>query len=65
MKCVKTKGGEVKRIADKEAQDLVRSGEASFVPRHEWKKVRGEVNYRKGDRRPGGANPPHEEVKGK
>lgn len=38
MKCVKTKGGEVKRIADDEAQELVRSGDATFVPKGEWKK---------------------------
>ena len=41
MKCIKTKSGDIKRLDDKSAEQLVRSEGASYVPKHEWKKVRG------------------------
>jgi hypothetical protein len=38
MKCIKTKDGEIKRVQDKEAEVLCRSGEATFIPKSLWKK---------------------------
>lgn len=38
MKCVKTKSGEITRVDDIVADKMVRSGEATFIPRSEWKK---------------------------
>lgn len=38
MKCVKTKSGEIARIDDQVADKMVRSGEATFIPKSEWKK---------------------------
>ena len=52
MKCVKTKAGEVQRVENDAAESLVRGGGATFVPKSEWKKVRGKVNYLKGDKLP-------------
>ena len=43
MKCIKTAKGKVTRVEDGVAHEMVRSGEAKFVAKSEWKKVRGPV----------------------
>jgi hypothetical protein len=41
MKCIKmTVGGEIKRVENEVAFQYVAAGEAMFVPRAMWKKVR-------------------------
>jgi len=37
MKCVKH-GDKIKRVTDQEAATLVKSGQATYVPKREWKK---------------------------
>lgn len=46
MKCVRTKSGEVTRVDNDVAETMVRSGEATFVPRSEWKKDNPEHDKR-------------------
>ena len=38
MKCIKKNGGEIKRLADKEAHNLVEEGKAVYIKKQEWKK---------------------------
>jgi len=40
MKTIKTMGNNVRRVDDTEADDLVKSGRATFCPKGEWKKTR-------------------------
>jgi len=38
MKCVKNTDGKIKRVTDAEASTLVKSGQATYVPKEQWKK---------------------------
>jgi len=38
MKCVKNTDGKIKRVNDAEAAALVKSGQATYVAKKEWKK---------------------------
>ena len=46
VKCIKTSKGDIKRLPDVEAEALVRSGEAAFVPKSLWKKDNPEHDAR-------------------
>ena len=39
MKCIKIQNGEIDRVGDKKAQQLVNSGVATYVKKSEWRKT--------------------------
>jgi hypothetical protein len=41
MKCVKFANGDLKRVSDFEAERLVESGRAMYIPRQLWKQLAG------------------------
>ena len=44
MKCVKRKSGVVSRVKDAIAHELVRKGDATYIPKQEYLKLRRKPN---------------------
>ena len=40
-KCVKLSDGNIERVSDKRARELVKGGKGSYCPKKEWKKQKG------------------------
>jgi hypothetical protein len=46
MKCIKTQNGKIERLRDKEAQQLVIAGAATYIKKSEWRKTDSEWKKR-------------------
>ena len=44
MKCIKRKSGAVSRVKDAIAHELVRKGNATYIPKHEYRELRRKPN---------------------